>query len=104
MKYLMKIRIPNDPGNKRIQDPKFGQRVQEALKEVKAEAAYFTTICGARGCYVVVNITEASEIPAKAEPFFNWLGAEIDFLPVMTMEDLGKAGPAIESAVKKWAL
>ena len=39
---------------------------------------------------------------AIAEPFFIWLKAEIEFYPVMTPEDLGKAGPAIEAAFKKW--
>lgn len=102
MKYILKVRIPNETGNVRIKDPQFGMKVQEILKEVKAEAAYFATICGTRGCYVVVNLTDASQIPAVAEPFFLWLGAEVDVLPVMTIEDLGKAGPAMESAVKKW--
>jgi hypothetical protein len=102
MKYLMKVRIPNETGTKNVADPQFGMKMQEIFKEVKAETVYFTTISGCRGCYVVVNITDASQIPGIAEPFFMWLKAEIDFLPVMTLEDLGKAGPSIESAYKKW--
>jgi hypothetical protein len=46
-------------------------------------------------------LNDAAQMPAVAEPFFTWLGAEIDFLPVMTIDDLAKAGPAIESAVRK---
>jgi hypothetical protein len=69
---------------------------------VKAEAAYFTTICGHRGGYVIVNMDDASQIPAIAEPFFMALKAEIEFYPVMTPEDLGKGGAAIEAAGKKW--
>jgi hypothetical protein len=68
----------------------------------KAEAAYFTTVCGNRGGYIIVNMDDASQIPAIAEPVFMWLKAEIEFYPVMTPEDLGKAGPAIEAANKKW--
>ena len=102
MKYLMKVKFPNEYGNNRLKDPGFGHKMKELLAEVKAEAAYFTTICGDRGCYLVVNINDASQIPALAEPFFFWLHAEIEFLPVMTPEDLGKAGPAIEAAFKKW--
>jgi hypothetical protein len=45
---------------------------------------------------------DASQIPAIAEPFFMWLKAEIEFYPVMTPEDLGKGGSAIEAAGKKW--
>lgn len=102
MKYLMKVKIPNDQGNAKISDPQFGMKMQDALAEVKAETVYFTTIDGCRGGYIVVNMTDASEMPRLAEPFFLWLGADIDFLPVMTMQDLGKAAPSIEAVVKKW--
>ena len=104
MKFIMKVTIPNKYGNDLLKDPKkFGNTMQELLKEVKAEAAYFTTMCGNRGGYVIVNMDNASQLPAVAEPFFFALHAEIDFLPVMTLEDLGKAGAGMESAVKKWA-
>ena len=103
MKYIMKIRFPSGKdGNDLLADPQFGKKMHNLLTEVKAEAAYFTTICGSRGAYVIVNIDDASQIPAIAEPFFIWLKADIDFLPAMTPEDLGKAGPAIEAAFKKW--
>ena len=102
MKYLMKIEFPNETGNKRLKDPDFGKKMQDILQEIKAEAVYFTTICGNRGCYAVVNMDDASQIPALAEPFFIWMNAEINIYPVMTLEDLAKAGPAIEAAFKKW--
>jgi hypothetical protein len=102
MKYIMKIVIPNEYGNTKIKDPQFSSKMKEALTEVKAEAAYFATICGCRGAYIVVNIDDASQLPALAEPFFLWLQADVDFTPVMTPEDLGKAGASIDAAVKKW--
>lgn len=94
--------MPNEFGNKSLSDPQFGKKMQDILAEVKAEAVYFTTIDGCRGGYVIVNMENASQMPAISEPFFNWLKAEIDFIPVMTLEDLGKAGPSIAAAVKKW--
>ena len=100
MKYVMRIRIPD--GNDLLRDPQFGKKMGEILKEVKAEAAYFTTIDGARGGFVVVNMNDASQLPALAEPFFLFLDAEIDWYPVMTIDDLAKAGPSIAAAVKKW--
>jgi len=77
--------------------------MKQLLEEVKAEAAYFITIDGCRGAYVVINMNEASDIPKIAEPFFFWLNADICFIPVMTPQDLGKAGPEIELAAKNWA-
>jgi hypothetical protein len=57
---------------------------------------------GQRGAYVVLDMADASQIPAIAEQIFMWLNADVEFLPVMTLEDLGKAGPAIAAATKKW--
>ncbi len=103
MKYIMKVKFPSgESGNDLLKDPQFGKKMQELLSEVKAEAAYFTTIGGSRGGYVIVNMDDASQMPAIAEPFFQWLKAEIDIDPVMTPEDLGKAEPAIATAIEKW--
>jgi len=103
MKYIMKVKIPNPHGNTLIKDPQFGTKMKQILDEVKAEQAYFTTIDGCRGAYVVVNMTDAKQIPQIAEPFYLWLNADIDFIPVMTPQDLGSAGPDIEAAARKYA-
>jgi uncharacterized membrane protein len=102
MKYIMKVRMSLERGNEALKDPQFGHKMNELLTEIKAEAAYFTTITGQRGAYIVLNLNDASEIPAVAEPFFFWLNADIEFFPVMRPEDLAKAGPAIGAAVQKW--
>ena len=102
MKYIMKIRMSIEKGNEALRDPQFGHKMNELLTEIKAEAAYFTTICGQRGAYIILNLNDPSEIPAISEPFFLWLNADIDFLPVMKPEDLAKAGSAIGAAVLKW--
>ncbi len=102
MLHLLTIRIPIEAGNTALRDPDFGKKLNEILAGIKAQAAYFTTIDGQRGGYVVVDIKDASEIPAIAEPFFLWLQADVSFVPCMKPEDLAKAGPAIGAAVKRW--
>ena len=102
MKYIMKVRFPVEPGNAALSDAQFGHRMTELLAEIKAEAAYFTTICAQRGAYIIVNMNDASEMPAISEPFFLWLNADIEFLPVMQPGDLAKAGPSIGAAVQKY--
>jgi hypothetical protein len=102
MRYLLKFKFDSDAGNSALRDPKFGARIQQYLSDIKSEAAYFTTVNGQRGAYIVIQVKDASEIPAVAEPLFLWLKADIEFIPVMMPEDLMKAGPAIESAIKKW--
>jgi hypothetical protein len=103
MRYLMKVRFPIDAGNEALADPNFGEKMQRLLTEIKAENAYFTSMDGQRGGYIVVNMTDASQIPALAEPFFLWLRADVEFLPVMLPEDLAKAAPAIAAVKKNWS-
>jgi hypothetical protein len=102
MKYLVKVEMDMDAGNANVRNPKFGEKMQALLKELNAEAAYFTTINGNRGGYIIVNIDDASQIPAIGEPLFLWFKGGVEFIPVMLPQDLAKAGPAIAAAVQKW--
>jgi hypothetical protein len=102
MRYLVRFHIPIEAGNDALRDPEFGSKMQQMLSEMNAETAYFTSVDGQRGGYIVLNFDDASKIPTIAEPLFFWLKADIEFIPVMLMEDLAKAGPAIEAATKKW--
>ena len=102
MKFLMKVEIPIETGNAALAKADFGKKMQAVLKDVGAEAAYFTALGGNRGGYIVVEMKDASQMPALAEPFFLWLNAKVEFIPVMTPEDLAKAGPAIAAATRKW--
>jgi hypothetical protein len=102
MRFMIKVRIPSERGNELLRDPQFGQKMGQLLADLKAEAAYFTTTDGQRGGYIILNMDDASEIPAKAELLFLWLHADIDVFPVMKLEDLQKAGPAIGAALQKW--
>ena len=51
---------------------------------------------------ICVNLQDASQIPAIAEPWFLAFDASVEFPAAMTLEDLKKAGPAIEDAIKKY--
>lgn len=102
MRFLVRFHIPIEAGNAMLRDPKFGEKMQQMLADMKAEAAYFTAVDGQRGGYIVVNFDDASKIPAIVEPLFLWLKADVEFFPVMLPQDLGKAGPDIEAAKKKW--
>jgi hypothetical protein len=46
---------------------------------------------------IFFDLHEPSDIPAIAEPFFQTVGASIEFLPVMTPEDVQKG---LEEAAK----
>jgi hypothetical protein len=102
MRFLIKLEMDSEAGNEAIRDPKFGEKMQSLLKELKAEAAYFTTVKGHRGGYIIVNMDDASQMIAVAEPLFLWFNAKVKFIPVMLPQDLAKGGPAMAAAVQKW--
>jgi hypothetical protein len=51
---------------------------------------------------LVLNVTEPSQIPAIAEPWFLAFSAAVELHPAMKFEDLAKAGPAIDRAARNF--
>ena len=102
MRFMITCRVPVERGNELAKAGTLGSTIQTIMEELKPEAAYFTDVEGERGAYIVLNMDDASQIPAVAEPLFLGLGATIQVHAVMTPEDLAKAAPAIEQAAKKY--
>src|SRR4051812_33973807 len=102
MRFLMKVNIPNETGNAAAKAGKLGTKIESILAELKPEAAYFSDDKGQRTGYLFFEMTDASQIPAVAEPWFLAFNAAIEFHPVMVPADLAKAGPAIKKAAKKY--
>ena len=100
MLFMFKISMTVEAGN--AQAAKGFQGLQKILAEQKPEAIYFAAEGGKRTAFMFKSMTDASEIPGIAEPFFLALNASIDVTPVMTPADLMKAGPAIGQAVKNY--
>lgn len=88
MRMLMKVHIPAAEGSAALADGSLPQVVQQAMEKLKPEAAYFLAEDGMRTAFIVFDMTDPSQIPVAAEPFFQKLGAEVDFAPVMNAEDL----------------
>ena len=103
MRFLLKVHIPVEAGNAAAKAGKLGTTIQSILAELKPEAAYFTDDHGQRTGLIIVEMQEAAQIPAIAEPWFLAFNASIELHPVMVPADLAKAGPAIEKAVKTYA-
>ncbi len=77
--------------------------IEKILGDLKPEAAYFLDDYGERTAYIFFHMQDNSEIPKVAEPWMLALDASIEIHPVMSAEDLKKAAPYIEEAVKKYA-
>ncbi|HXJ39685.1 MAG TPA: hypothetical protein VNH18_10435 [Bryobacteraceae bacterium] len=101
---LLRVSIPTDKGNAAAKAGTLGSTVERILAPLKPEAAYFyADDHGNRAGSVVFDMNDPSQIPAIAEPWFLAFNATISLRPVMTPQDLAKAGPAIGEAVKQFA-
>jgi hypothetical protein len=103
MRFLLKVNIPVESGNAVAKAGKLAATMQSILSDLKPEAVYFSDDKGQRTAYLFLDLQDASQIPAIAEPWFLAFNANIELHPVMVLEDLAKAGSAIEKAVKKYA-
>jgi hypothetical protein len=102
MRMIMKVSIPVETGNRGIADGSLQGTIQKFMAEAKPEAAYFTEDNGDRTAYFFLDMTDSSQLPALAEPFFQAFNARLTIRPAMNLQDLMKAGPAIERAVKNY--
>lgn len=101
MKMLMNVVFPLEPFNTLVRNGDVGEVMNDILKTLKPEIAYFTEQDGHRSVLLVVDVKNPSDVPRLAEPFFLKFNAECRFRIVMSPEDLQKAG--LEALGKKWA-
>lgn len=100
MRMLMVASIPHEDFNDRVRDGSVGEKLQQILAEAKPEAAYFTELDGRRAALMVIDVSDQSEIPSFAEPWFLTFNADVEFRVAMTPADLEKAG--LDDLAKVW--
>jgi hypothetical protein len=102
MRFVLKIELATEAANALAKKGTMGSTIHQIVEEQKPEAAYFTEINGRRTALLIVDLNDASKIPALAEPWFLAFNANIEFSPAMVASDLAKAGADIERAAKKY--
>lgn len=102
MRFMISFGMPTETANAAIKEGNFPQTVQSIMEEIQPEAAYFTDVDGGRGGVLIVNMDDASQLPAVVEPLFFALGATIKVQLVMAPEDLQRAMPSLEQAAQKY--
>jgi len=100
MRFVMHVSLPVEKFNQAVRDGTVGEKMRRILEDAKPEAAYFCANDGKRGGFLVINMSEASEMPRYAEPWFLNFDATVEFMPAMTPQDLGRAG--LDEIGKKW--
>lgn len=101
MRFLVKVSIPVEAGNAAAKEG--FEVIRTILDQQRPEAAYFIAEGGRRTGILIIDMNDAAELPRIAEPWFLALNAGVSATPAMVPEDLQKAAPAIEHAVKAFA-
>jgi hypothetical protein len=103
MRMLLRVSIPVEAGNAAAKAGTLGSTMEKILADLKPEAVYFFADDeGNRTGSIVFDLQDASQIPAVAEPWFLAFNAKVSLRPVMTPQDLAKAGPSIGKAVAQY--
>lgn len=103
MRMLLRVSIPVETGNAAVKAGTLGSTIERILADLKPEAAYFIADDnGQRSGSVVFDMQDSSQIPAIAEPWFLAFNAHVSIRPVMSPEDLAKAGPSLTQAAKQY--
>ena len=92
MRMLLEWDMPLEPFNSMVTDGTAGGALEKVLGAIQPEAVYFFTRDGKRGGTMVVDLEDASKIPAVAEPLFLAFNANVRLHSCMTPEDLKNAG------------
>jgi len=100
MRMLMTVTIPHHTFNAAMKEGSASAKMGKILDAIKPEAAYFTDHQGHRSALLVVDLPDASKIPALAEPWFLTFEADVQLHPCMTPEDLMRSG--IDGMGKQW--
>jgi hypothetical protein len=103
MRMLLRVSIPVESGNAAAKAGTLGSTIEKILADLKPEAAYFIADDdGNRSGSMVFDMQDQSQIPSVAEPWFLAFNAKVSIRPVMTPQDLAKAGPSIANAAKQY--
>ena len=101
MRVLLNVIFPHQEFNAAVRDGSVGKKLGKILEDLKPEAVYFTEQRGRRSAVVVVDLPDASKIPALAEPWFLGFNADVELRVAMTPDDLKRGG--LDQLGKKWA-
>ena len=100
MRILMEATIPHEAFNAAVRDGSAGSKLQQIIQDAKPEAVYFMARDGKRSTTMIIEMEDASQIPAYAEPWFLTFNANVEFHVIMSPEDLANAG--LEALGEKW--
>jgi len=88
MRMMLRITVPTEERNRGVKDGSLPKAIQETIRKLKTEAAYFAADQRCRSAMFFFDMQDTSEIPPIVEPWFLGFNAEVELLPVMNANDL----------------
>ena len=79
MRIMMNVKLPHTTFNAAVKDGTADAKLSKILESLKPEAVYFTDVSGKRDAIIILDITDASQIPSLAEPWFLTFQADVIF-------------------------
>lgn len=73
-----------------VQDPNFLRNLEEYVNNAKPEASYFFEADSIRVAVFIVDMQSVDQLPLSTEPLFIGMGANVEFHPVMNLDELKK--------------
>jgi hypothetical protein len=101
MKMLVNVIFPIEPFNSMVRNGTAGEIIGRVIDDIKPESIYFSEQEGNRGAVMIVEVPDASAIPAIAEPWFLNFEAHCEIRIAMTPDDLMRAN--LTKLAEKWS-
>jgi hypothetical protein len=100
MRMTMQVQCPIEPFNSLVRNGTAGPTMKKILDDIRPEAAYFGERDGKRSAILIVDVSNPSDVPRLAEPWFLNFNAEVEFRVCMLPQDLAQSN--LEALGKKW--
>jgi hypothetical protein len=94
---MVKIQVPTEEGSQALKDGSMETLISESLAAMNPECAYFFLEEGLRTMLAVFDMQSTSDMVPLLEPAMMELNAEVQLLPVMTLEDLKSGFEKLQS-------
>ncbi|MGY1836529.1 hypothetical protein ACI79P_15665 [Blastococcus sp. SYSU DS0510] len=87
MRMMLRAVIDTEAGNEAIRNGSVAQMLEQMVKQLNPEAAYFHDEDGQRAMTVVFDMADPSQMPAIAEPLYLGVKARVSMVPCMNLDD-----------------
>ncbi|WP_305987268.1 hypothetical protein [Roseibium sp. MMSF_3544] len=88
MRLMMTFKIPTQAGNRAGEQHNIGTAIDKLIADTGASEAYFYMQDGMRAGTIFFEEADQANLPRYNEPLMESLGAQIDIVPVLNLEDL----------------